>query len=243
MSIITEIKYYQKEYEKFMKIEYMPEFKIQTYKSQNCNLNVTFYEDVPIINIPYNYIKLLKSNSKPAIFHECTHILDNHNLLQNMNPEEKEILLKWYTEYHATEVQMKAALRFEYFNSSYMFSKSSLVHDWFKNKTVEEDVLFKTNDYKTTIRSLIKSKDIYGIILHTIYYISQLNFWRQYCKDDVGDIADEKFVNKLIGKDSLRNLNCLFQSPTLNDVRYFNTIKMLTDRIAKEISIKISFTK
>ena len=90
---------------------------------------------------------------------------------------------------------------------------------------------------------MIKSKDIYGIILHTIYYISQLNFWRQYCKDDVGDIADEKFVNKLIGKDSLRNLNCLFQSPTLNDVRYFNTIKMLTDRIAKEISIKISFTK
>lgn len=241
MSSVVEIKHYKKEFEKFMKIDNMPDFKIKVYYSTGCNLSVSFSEDIPTLNIPHEYMKKLKSNAKPGLFHEFTHILDNRILLSDIIADDKEQLLKWYTEYHATEIQMKAALRFDFFDSEYEFKKSTLVYDWFKQKTVEEDILRNANEYKITVQSCKENGKIYDVILHSIYYISKINFWNKYCKDDISNIIDKEIIINILGKDNFNNLNYLLQNPSLNKIRYFQTIKTLTDRIATELVYKSNY--
>ncbi len=211
---IKKVKEYVLEYKTFMNIKEFPEFNIIPF-SDNQNMHVSFENNIPELFINETYISVLKTKSKCGIFHELTHILDNKNLLPCLDKKEKEPLIKSYSEYHATQVQMKTSLKFYNYQTNYYFTKDTKVNDWFDNKTVKEDVIYKTRDFVKTIQVLIlQNNNAYNIWLHSIYYLSQIDFWNTYCKDNLSQYIAYDFLDilfKNVFKSYiflLKNCNC-----------------------------------
>ena len=208
---ITKVKEYIPEYKAFMGINYFPKFDIIPFSNKQ-NMHVNFEKSIPELFINETYTSILKSKSKPGIFHEFTHILDNKTLLPDLENKEKEPLIKTYSEYHAVQVQMKASLKFYNYQTEYYFSKDTKVNDWFDNKTVKEDVIYKTNDFVKTIQTLISRENCtYGILLHSIYYLSKIDFWNTYCKDDLSQYIAYDFL-EILYKNVFKSYQFLLQN-------------------------------
>lgn len=212
---ILKVKEYVSEYMSFMNITNFPEFDIVPY-SNNQGMHVNFENNIPELFIDERYTSILKAKSKPGIFHEFTHILDNKILLSDLDKKEKKPLIKTYTEYHAVQVQMKTSLKFYNYQTEYYFSKDTKVHDWFDNKTVKEDVIYKTNDFIKTIQTLIKCDNhTYEILLHSIYYLSKIDFWNTYCKDDLSKYIAYDFL-EILYKNVFESYQFLLQNCDCN---------------------------
>lgn len=228
------IKEFIPDYLKFMKIKSLPDFDIKTLSGNAGTLRVDFETDKPVLYIQDTYTSILKSNSKAGIFHEFTHILDHFLLLPELTKEEREPLIKMYCEYHAMEVQMKQSLHFNTYYDTYNFQFSTRVHDWFDNKTVKEDIVYKTKDYLATLKSLAKEqKDgyLYDLLLHSIYYIGQSDFWIKYCKDNVESYIINSIFPQMFGE--YYNLYHSYLKSPQNTEAYFKILHLYQSNMIK----------
>lgn len=228
------------EYLKFMNIDKMPDFDIDAFKNKSPDLHVSHDSKIPIMHIPEMYTTMLKENAKPGIYHELTHIIDHATILTNMSIEQQNKYLRWYTEYHATQVQMKKSLRFNSYYDDYRFKTTTFVHDWLDNKTVKEDIKFKTDEYIDKMKELYQSKNKYRIMLHSIYYLSQIHFWRDYCSENVEGLFNWKLISAILGYKEIESLSEQLSNPNVSDVQYFIKLKDITDDILMKIAIKIN---
>ncbi|MBC5688226.1 hypothetical protein H8S37_04690 [Mediterraneibacter sp. NSJ-55] len=231
---------YKEEYKKFMLISTFPDFNIVIDDTLGANLKTTFDKGIPTFLLSSTYIPELKSNARPGVYHELTHILHDSTILTGLNKQQREPYIKWYTEYYATQVQMKAALGFNNYYENYKFQLSTKVNDWIYKKNVAEDIAYKTLDYKSTIQSFIKNKDIYHIILHSIYYLSQINFWNKYCKEDVSKLIDYEFISLLLGKHDIEILDGLLKNPEIDNFSYFSDLNSISNQISNKIIMKLN---
>lgn len=227
------------EYLKFMNIDTMPDFDVDVLKNKSPDLHTSHKSKVPVIQIPEMYTTLLKENAKPGIYHEFTHIVDHASILINMPIEQQNKYLRWYTEYHATQVQMKKSLRFNSYYDEYHFKTTTTVHDWLDNKTVKEDIKFKTDEYVDKIKELYRSKNSYRIMLHSIYYLSQIQFWRAYCSESIENLIDWRLISAILGHKEIEVLLEQLRNPNVSDVRYFIKLKNIMDDISVKIAIKL----
>lgn len=211
----------------FMNIEKLPDYETNVFKNNNStHTYVEFGENKPILNIHSDYFPLLKSNATPVIFHELTHILDNSILLPELAIDKRHILTSMYSEYHAVQVQMKSSLHFETFDTDYKFKLETKVHDWFDNKNVKEDIVYKTNDFIATIRSILNNKReiyTYYLVLHCVYYQSMCDFWKNYCQSDITNMLKDNVFKTFFGTE-YEIFHHMLKNIKDRDVNYFNLL-------------------
>lgn len=212
----------------FINIEKLPNYKINIFKNNNTtHTYVDFRENEPVLNIHRDYFPLLKSNAAPIIFHEFTHILDNSKLLPELATDKRHILTCMYSEYHAVQVQMKNSLHFETFDADYKFKLETKVHDWFDNKNVKEDIVYKTNDFIATIKSIINNKNelyTYNLVLHCVYYQSMCDFWKEYCQTDITNMLKDNDIFKILFGTEYEMFHHMLKNIKERDMNYFNLL-------------------
>ena len=189
-------------YCKFMGITKMPKFKVKTFKGGNASAYISYQNNSQIFNIEENYINVLKQNALPLIYHEFTHIVDNESFLPEVSAKTKIPFIKMLSEYRAIQVQMKISMNFEIYNEDKKFSFDDKTHDWFEEKTVKEDIVYKTEDFVATKKNLLSKKEnnyTYFLVLHCVYYQSMCDFWKEYCINEVQHLLKEDIINTLFG--------------------------------------------
>lgn len=101
---------------------------------------------------------------------------------------------------------MKQSLHFNTYYDDYKFQISTKVHDWFNDKTVKEDIIYKTKDFLETIK-YIASKQykvyLFDLLLHSVYYMSKCDFWKLYCKNDIDDYILDDIFEHIFGTEIL----------------------------------------
>lgn len=227
----------RKPYCKFMEIDNIPFFDVKTFKNNNSAQAFVSYskDNAPILNLKYDFIPMLKDNAIPVIYHELTHIFDNDTLLPELDLKTKIPFIKMYSEYHAIQVQMKSAVHFEKYSDNKKITLDDKTYDWFKNKTVQEDIIFKTRDFVATVKDILNKKQtgyIFDLLLHCTYYLSMCNFWENNCKNDIFGLTRMDIPETLFGSEFSMYSHMLSKIEDRND-KYFKLLYLSQQQMAK----------
>lgn len=113
-----------------------------------------------------------------VLYHEFTHIWDRLIYLSNINDERKHRnLLFPYTEYHASQIEMKKHLDL-FHNPQKQVSQSTIVYDEFGTITLKEYLKQQLQDFKLRYEKLVTTpcisnvQEIIYIIIYNIGYYS-----------------------------------------------------------------------
>jgi len=144
---------------------------------------------------------------KAHYFHEFTHISNYYKFISIFEFDEFASYTKLYDEFHATEIQMKAACGFENINDNKKISLKDKIEikrdiitleDYFK-KIISEyhrEIPIWINEYNKNKTSPIILLD--RLMTHSMYYYSKINFLFIYCSDNYEEIIDNTlFINEL----------------------------------------------
>ena len=225
--INNKMKQIKNEYCNFMSIKTLDEFKLEFFNDNDGVMSYVNYQSNNItLFIREDLFKILKSNAEPIIYHELTHIYHTSYLLPSKSREEKNSLIRMYSEYYAVQAQMKKSLHYYKYDSIYYFNLKTKTHDWFKDRNVLDDIKYKTNDYIQKILNLLNRKPsqyVYYILLHTIYYISMCDFWNVYCKEDIDSFIVKDIPTLLFGNE-LELFHYFLTNKFENNEKYFNVL-------------------
>ena len=227
----------RKTYCEFMVIDSIPFFDVRTFKNNSSVQAFVNYskDNTPILNLKYDFIPMLKDNATPVVYHEFTHILDNDILLPKLDLKSKTPFIKMYSEYHAIQVQMKSAVHFAKYNDNQKITLDDKTYDWFKNKTVQEDIIFKTKDCIATIQDILNKKQdgyVFNLLLHCTYYLSMYDFWKNNCKNDIFGLTRMDIPETLSGSEFNMYSHILSKIEDRNN-EYFKLLYFSQQQMAK----------
>lgn len=237
-------KWYQ-EYQCFMDEENLPDFFVKLNDDYASSTEASIFppinkNDSFIFKIKKSLIKIKGDNAKATAFHEFTHIFDDCMLLQECDIRTRVILTKLYSEYHAIQIQLMCACQFDKNGQHKPLSASDIVRDNIYSRPINDYLEFITADYKATIADRTKSShiDCFDILLHTIYYMSSIEFFKNYCIFNIHSYIDENYCMELCGKELIELISQYKNTDfTLSSFEIMNELDVL---IAKNINNNLS---
>lgn len=202
----SKIQFFYKQYKEFVLGVDMPELDNQNI--QIVDFGNTIGEPIARIIPPNNrngkYILkidyslyFMNNVLKSILFHEFTHILDYSSLFNNL--DDQEALIKLYSEYHASQIQMKALLGFYNLEDNKNIMFKDMIYDVDKLVTVEKYFLDKRNEYITILNqsNLFNKDNLRQNTYNLMYYLGNLSVIKNHCNEDLREILD---INIFIGR-------------------------------------------
>lgn len=249
MQTKTQLKKWYDEFHIFMQIpNKLPDFNVNIFDSTNLKQKISVFfsmtlprtkVDKPMFNIERHALLVEQENMKSTVFHEFTHIYDNKMLIQDFDDDKRPMLLSLYTEYHAVQNQMKAAMGFNLFSDNNYFNENTPVLIGVKRdtKTVRAYLDFMTKDYINTLNNFYagsKNNTKMDILRFGIYYISICDFFERYCSDSIAAYIDKAYFDNRFGNqfkslcDEIRTTNLSLNS-FVRQIQYANEISGVID--------------
>ena len=149
---------------------------------------------------------------KAHYYHEFTHIYDYYNMMKIFDINELSSYTRLYSEFHASEIEMKSAMGF---SDAFVFKNISLADEIFiepndlnlgeyiKNETSsyyrEIPVWFNEYNENSTPNSLANL--LHRLVNHSMYYYSKVHFLEKYCIDDFSDKVNLSIFPDILGED------------------------------------------
>lgn len=120
-----EIKAYYTEFQKFMDWDYPLDFKIEAFSGKHEGRNSWATIQPPkrpgepyILEVDITASSVRKNDYKSLLFHEFTHIYDDLTIHERVKKNGVENPGSWYTEAHATEIELMCSCGMEALNST-----------------------------------------------------------------------------------------------------------------------------
>ena len=155
---------------------------------------------------------------KAHYYHEFTHIYDYYNMMKLFDFNEIASYTRLYSEFHASEIEMKVAMGF---STAYAFKNISLneeisigpndisLGEYIKKETLSYykgiPILFKKYNENPLPNNLAIL--LHKLLSHSMYYYSKINFLERYCIDDFSDKVDRLIFSDVLGEE----IECVFE--------------------------------
>lgn len=149
---------------------------------------------------------------KAHYYHEFTHIYDYYNMVKLFDVNELASYTGLYSEFHASEIEMKIAMGFSTVFVSKNISLAEKISigpndinlgEYIKNETSsynrEIPVWFKEYYENPTPNSLANL--LHRLVNHSMYYYSRVYFLEKYCIDDFSDKVDMSIFPDILGEE------------------------------------------
>lgn len=221
------VKDFYKEYQSYMKLDYMEEYKLDTKSAED--MRFTIAETKKKDGIRFLFLNKVFANDLLSgkkierwkigvLFHEFTHIADDRILEMNNISLRKKYIYRLYTEYHA-----------EFIKTLYMFGiypfPDNRTEISYTNKINSQYGCISIYDYLIKIKNgyaddidISKINDMQSYISffdRLSYYLGTASVYRIFCRYDLEGIMDiSVFVNKL-GKVAEKIKDTLLESIAL----------------------------
>ena len=163
---------------------------------------------------------------KAHYYHEFTHIYDYYNMMKLFDINELASYTRLYSEFHASEIEMKIAMGF---SNAFVSKNVSLAEEisigpndinlgeYIKNETSsyhrEIPVRFKEYSENSTPSSLANL--LHKLVNHSMYYYSKVHFLEKYCIDDFSDKVDMSIFPDILGED-IKHIFELLKTDTID---------------------------
>lgn len=186
-----EIKLYYEEFQKFMKWEHPLDFKIEAFHAKREGRNSWATVQMPqrlgdpyVLEVDITASKIRKNDYKSLLFHEFTHIYDELTIHENIKKQGVAKPGTWYTEAHATEVELMCSCGIDSYFDDRKVEVSSKIPYYSEEITIADFGSRKEKEIEYRIRE----KDYVGAIKHLQYYIGYLKFLEKHCNDSKSEI-------------------------------------------------------
>lgn len=204
------------EYHKFAELKNrLPNFELKTIELNNGILaNHRMIDGKHILSIDTNLYKL-GDTALPYLFHEFTHLFDYETYFKC--DKNQEMLLKFFTEYSATQIEFMKILGFNTISDKINLTPNTILQSFNKIYTVEDYLLNERTGYINRIKSVIierNMQELFDAFPYMMYYIGKISIIIK----NTGDIKEwnpllfdySDFCN-MIGDECLKIIENLFQ--------------------------------
>lgn len=201
-----EIKAFYEEFQTFMNWDHPLDFKIEAAVTTSderkswATVRPPENEKEPyVLEVDVTASAVRKNDYKMLMYHEFTHIYDGLTIHDKAKQKGIERTGSWYTEVHATEIELMCACDFDSAASSQKVDIKKAIPYYGTEITIEEFGSRKRSE----IESRISQKDIVGAVKHLQYYIGYIRFAKYHCalnEAEWDQIIATEFLKKNFGE-------------------------------------------
>lgn len=243
----SEIKAFFEDYQTFMDWNHPLDFVVEPFyakrEGRNCWATVIppQEEGKPyVLEVDITASSIRKNDYKALLFHEFTHIYDDLTIHTRIR---KNGVIKpgsWYTEAHATEIELMCASGIDSYASNERVNLSCLIPYYGREITLESFALQKEQEIKLRIAD----NDIPGAIKHLQYYIGFVRFVMYHCEPAEYDLVkqeSDQLIISTFGEEARLIRDLLLRTSISSNA--FNRINNLQSILLKRLAIKQIISK
>ena len=204
-----EIKAFYAEFQIFMGWDHPLDFKIEAAVTKAeerkswATVRPPATENEPyVLEVDVTASAVRKNDYKMLMFHEFTHIYDGLTIHKKAKQKGIERTGSWYTEVHATEIQLMCACGFD----SAFSDQKVLITDTIPYYGMEISINEFGNRKRSEIETRLGQRDISGAVKHLQYYIGYLRFIKYHCASNEAEleqILGTEFLKSKFGDDAI----------------------------------------
>ena len=232
------------DYKSFVNTPDLPTPEIKFYDILKTRDGAKAYVQVPkspvekcVLNADITALTYNRERIRPLYFHEFTHIWDHFSLLNEISDcKIKNSLLFYYSEFHATIVEMQAATGQEKYSQINKLSLTSQIALDFQDSTIA-DYLQSSHDAIKKRISLTpqqyNGKELWDLKRFFSYYIGRKYFAHHYIVENSDQYFDTNVFTEIFGQEIIDISEILMENaPTLKKM---TQIQILDFKIIKRL--------
>lgn len=241
-TINNELQKIYKEYKIFINNDNLPQFFTNTFnafeKHTSTEAFIRYEGNRYVFHIEQDKLILCPETIKSLAFHEFTHIWDDCTFLQELPYNERKRLTRWFTEYHATQLEMMCACEFGSLESTKSLNNDTIIYKDNYPKRLKEYIDSSYKGFIATIYTYIKDdcppQNAVKIVLHSVYQQSECDFFKRY----YNSFEYDKYQNAckvICGEPFIELAHSFLDNNSTKDVQYFKYHNSLSTDIGMYI--------
>jgi len=214
------IQEYYVQYKKFIARSDMPEIRVHVQQTDNKTIFASMLcnDGKYTLSIPAQSLEVKEPCLKSGLFHEFTHTLDDFVYSSIGNQKDRDILLKTYTEYHATMVELMAAAGFK--NEKEAGVRLGEMHEIngpYLIAGLKDYLESHTESARKKVKMCIAQGNITTIFLESWYYAGRASFANEYADFDLSDLIDLSIFSDPLGEGFLNAVELISNGPSTKE--------------------------